>query len=352
MAAGEKLHASNLKLAGYLKLLDNPVFLGLSDNAYISTVISSSSLDITNLSGDIDINANNVYLNTSLISSPGLFKYQGQYWGSYDNRTLVDKEYVDNQISLVGVSYWDVETSGELTLNPGVPGPVLPHTTNSIDLGKTSLRWNDLYINGSIDVTSTLNLKVSGSNIISIISTGASYISDLSGSNSSNPRWIPDKAYVDSVAGGSSFLANLLDVEFTTGKPDTGEYLVFNGTKWESAELPVSFTISGTRNNASVTDQYLRIGDTPSNLAPYILPENCMLKYMSLSCATAGTWTAEVHVNGILISGAVLSVTGNTKAYIKFLTPISFNAGDEVELYLNGTGINRPRINAIFISVP
>jgi hypothetical protein len=638
MAAGEKFHGSNLKLAGYLKLLDNPIYLGLADNAYITTSISSNSLDITNLSGDIDINATNVYLNAVLISSPGLFKYQADYSGIYDNRTLVDKEYVDglvagtvtadnglteslnnvqwggsliqdtdingaynlafgattplisywiqvgnlatiysnitasgtstqlttvnvvageyqdistvsggginittssatgsaearlnlyvtgtsivnnstnnhmvvtdaisnkgwvnaadysfnftpeslvtkryvdNQILLVGVSYWDLNTAGELVLNAGVPGPVSPHTNNIVDLGSTSYRWQDLFIGTSInlDSTATINanvgtgylslsyfgttdfvsLGVDGFNALNIykdpIVTG-SYTS-LTGENTLNlyaaygrielkayaalaligtgvdadiiitdgtltsshdnqarkPIFIgtqnstinaglsntvviggttltasnSDTVYlgnyvninnaytlpnVDGTSGqilktngsgvvtwqtdasGFSNLSDLNDVNFITGTPIDGDILVYNGTDWEARELPLTFNVSGAINSKKATNQYVESDGAGMFLSPFILPDNATLKYMSASCATTGTWTAEVHVNGTLFTGATVTVTAAKKAYIKFTSILSFSAGDEIQLYLNGTNIDKPRISAVFVAVP
>jgi hypothetical protein len=338
MAAGEKFHGSNLKLAGYLKLLDNPIYLGLTDNAYITTSISSSSLDITNLSGDIDINSTNINLNATLISSPGLFKYQADYSGIYDDRTLVDKEYVDNQILLVGVSYWDLNTAGELVLNLGVPGPVMPHTTSIVDLGSSSYKWQDLFLSGSID-------KVTVNNAYTLPNTDGTNGQILKTNGSGVVTWQTD-------AGGSSNLSDLNDVSFITGTPIEGDILVYNGTDWEARELPVTFNVSGAVNSNRVTNQYISSDGIGMFLSPFILPEDATLKYMSASCAVTGTWTAEVHVNGTLFTGATVTVTSAKKAYIKFTSILSFNAGDEIQLYLNGTNIDKPRISAVFVSVP
>jgi len=544
MAAGEKFHGSNIRLAGYLKLLDNPIYLGLADNAYITTSISSNSLDITNLSGDIDINATNVYLNTNLISSPGLFKYQADYSGIYDNRTLVDKEYVDNQINLVGVSYWDLNTAGELVLNLGVPGPVMPHTTNIVDLGSSTYKWQDLFLSGSInkvtvnnaytlpsvDGTSGQILMTDGSGVVSwqtdtvpdawvlngntngvekYIGTNDNYAlpfrvnnnevarfttdgagltrlyinanTNLHGSNAgiqysttfANRAQLRTNAYgnhtgvpgitgfksrgatvgstqsvlagdtlfritaigisgdnsslnlaafidvkvptggvfssyvatdftvdlmnlagvrsekfkvtsegnikinniytlpnIDGTSGqvlktngagvvtwqtdasGFSNLADLNDVNFITGTPIDGDILVYNGTEWEARELPLTFNVSGAINSKKATNQYVESDGAGMFLSPFILPDNATLKYMSASCATTGTWTAEVHVNGTLFTGATVTVTAAKKAYIKFTSILSFSAGDEIQLYLNGTNIDKPRISAVFVAVP
>lgn len=417
MANSEIFYGSNVKLAGYLKLIDNPIYLGLSDNAFITTTLSSNSLDVINLAGDININGDvvRVYSNTQtilesisggLISSidltPGSnasmsyidaagtsvlttslsgiilyttptagttnylrirtsnasianngsnnrfiiqddanlkgFVNHADYSANFTPESLVTKRWVDNEIAMIGVSYWDLESSGELVLNLGVPGPVMPHTTGIVDLGSSSYKWQDLYLSGSIDKVTVNNAytlpNVDGTNGQVLKTNGAGVVT-----------W-------QTVIGGTGNLADLNDVTFTTGTPVIGDILVFNGTDWEARELPVTFNVSGAINSKKATNQYVESDDTGMFLSPFILPENAILKYMSASCAVADTWTAEVHVNGTLFTGATVTVTAAKKAYIKFTTSLSFSAGDEIQLYLNGTNIDKPRINATFVSVP
>lgn len=333
MAAGEKIFASDIKLAGYLKLIDNPIYLGLSDNAHIVTNLSDNSLNISNLSGNINIDTTNIYLNTNLISSPGLFKYQGIYHSLYDNRTLVDKEYVDNQISLVGVSYWDLNTANELVLNLAVDGPVIPHTNNYIDLGSSSYKWKNIFLQGYINQVNVNNAytlpTVDGTNGQVLKTNGAGVVTWQSDNNITN-------------------LVDLTDVVYPTGKPVEGDILVYNGIEWEPREIPMSFTFTASTLSDKATYVYLNSDGSGTFLSPYILPDNCVLKYLSASCASVtNIWTAEVHVNGVLVPGATLTVS-STSAYIKFTSPITFTAGSTVQLYVNGAAIDRPRINAFF----
>jgi hypothetical protein len=131
-----------------------------------------------------------------------------------------------------------------------------PKTTNTYDLGSTSLRWKDLFING----TATLNsVAISGGTI-----TG-----------------ITDLAVADGGTGASSFTANNVllgngSSSFQVVAPGTaGNILTSNGTTWTSAALSSTVvTTTGTQTltnkridpravNASATTGTLTInGDT------------------------------------------------------------------------------------------
>jgi len=107
-------------------------------------------------------------------------------------------------------------------------------------------------------------------------------------------------------------------------------------------------TPSFSRNRNFVTDQFLRdIDGTPSNLAPYILPWNARLTAISMSnVGVTSSWTAEVYVNGVLLPGGSLSCVASTKNYNN-LYAIDLNANDEISVYMNGVGIDRPKANLV-----
>lgn len=103
-------------------------------------------------------------------------------------------------------------------------------------------------------------------------------------------------------------------------------------------------TIIAGRTSASATNIYLRLPDgLPSNLSPAIVPFNARI--VAISAGTFGnhTWTAEIHSNLSLITGATLSITGASSGYRSDLS-INVNAGDRIELYCNGTAIAGPQI--------
>lgn len=332
MAAGQKLIASNLKLEGYLELSDNPIYLGLSNDARIATDISELSLNIINISGEIKIDSDILTIDTFLTRANSIIKYNNNYHHIYDDRTLVDKEYVDNQISLIN-NYWDLETSGQLTLNPIVLGPVVPYSNNLIDLGSSTNKWKNLFLDGYIN-------KVNVNNAYTLPINDGLTGQVLKTDGFGNVSWQNDN--------NINTLSDLNDVEFATGEPNEGDILYFNGSNWVPVEMPISFVVSASTNSIDVTNRYLESDGSGLFQSPFILPENCILKYISASSANIASWTAEVHVNGTPVSGAELVITSNNKGYIKFEPGINFNEGDEVQLYVNGTSISKPRINAFF----
>jgi len=107
--------------------------------------------------------------------------------------------------------------------------------------------------------------------------------------------------------------------------------------------------VSANRGAYFVTNTYLRWNqNVPMNLAGFVLPFDTNLFAMSAVCETSSSWTAEVHKNGGgLVSSATLSVSTARTAYRTDLD-IDFSAGDEVQLYLNGTNIFNPGIKAFF----
>lgn len=107
-----------------------------------------------------------------------------------------------------------------------------------------------------------------------------------------------------------------------------------------------TFEISATKNSINTNNIYLSAGDTPTNVSPFVLPFNCTLIAISAATEGAESWTAEIHESLSLISGATLVLSAADKGYTT--KSINVNAGDEIALYCNGTGIRRPRITAFF----
>lgn len=107
-----------------------------------------------------------------------------------------------------------------------------------------------------------------------------------------------------------------------------------------------SWSWGAASNAASNTNRYLdKFDGVATNQSPYVAWFNCKLRAISLSTNSASTWTAEVRVNGVAAS--TLSSGGNQYAQTSGLN-ISINAGDRVSFYVNGTGVNRPSIDALF----
>jgi hypothetical protein len=111
-----------------------------------------------------------------------------------------------------------------------------------------------------------------------------------------------------------------------------------------------SFNFGASSNNANVTDRFIeREGSTRTNQSPFVVWYDCTLDAISLSSNAAGTWTAHIYKNGTSV--ATLASGGNQYAST-FGLGVSFTAGDRVSMYVEGTSIDRPSIDALFFRNP
>lgn len=107
-----------------------------------------------------------------------------------------------------------------------------------------------------------------------------------------------------------------------------------------------TLTLSGARNAPNATNVYLRSGDgLPFNTTPFVLPFDGVIKSISISTSANATWTGEVRNNGVLVPGASLISTAQSATYSSF--NVNVDAGDLLQLYMNGTNIPRPRMVVI-----
>ena len=100
------------------------------------------------------------------------------------------------------------------------------------------------------------------------------------------------------------------------------------------------------RDNANNTSEYARIGDFTSNQSGGRLMRNATLTGISAQTNGAETWTVRVRKNGVVTNLASLALTAVSGAQAEY--NIDFNAGDSVEVYIDGTSIDRPLIRLEF----
>jgi len=183
------------------------------------------------------------------------------------------------------------------------------------------------------------------------IVTGEPSNQDILEWNTASQKWVP----VPNVGGGgtASYMGDLLDVDIATGEPSDQDILQYStGTNsWlpvtlDAASSKKSWNWTATSEANKNTNRYLdREDGLATNIAPYISFYNAYIRAISLYTGTAGTWTAQVRVNGV--SQATLNSTGSQKKYVSGLS-VSINAGDEVSVYMSGTSISKPSVN-VFI---
>jgi hypothetical protein len=119
----------------------------------------------------------------------------------------------------------------------------------------------------------------------------------------------------------------------------------YSGTSGDPSKGLVVF--GSARNHDNVTNQYLYNYDgTPSNVAPFLLAFDATIIAISATCSTAGTWTAQVRNNGVLIGGATLALAAATSNYSAGYS-VAVSAGAKLQIYMSGTNIDIPSVNVI-----
>jgi hypothetical protein len=115
--------------------------------------------------------------------------------------------------------------------------------------------------------------------------------------------------------------------------------------KWLSVQR--EFMIFTGRDNNNNTNEYARAGDFTSNQAGIRLIRKSTLVGISIQTNGNETWTAEVRKNGtatVQSSLAAAAAAGNQDGTIN----VDFDAGDEIQVYVNGSMVNRPVIKLEF----
>ena len=107
-----------------------------------------------------------------------------------------------------------------------------------------------------------------------------------------------------------------------------------------------SYVFHGSRTKKA-TNSYFESDGLFTNVVPIYIPRDMVLDTISVMTEGSYTWTAEVHSSGVLIAGASLTVTADSKGKVKDLG-IAVSEGTELSFYVNGTGIDKPRIIVTF----
>ena len=115
--------------------------------------------------------------------------------------------------------------------------------------------------------------------------------------------------------------------------------------KWLSIYRHV-YTFSG-RDAGNNSNEYARAGLGTSNVAGIRLMRNMTLTGISAQAGASATWNVRVRRNGVVTNLASLALTAVAGAQDGAVN-VDFLAGDNIEVFIDGTGINRPVINLEF----
>ena len=107
-----------------------------------------------------------------------------------------------------------------------------------------------------------------------------------------------------------------------------------------------SYVFHGSRTKKA-TNSYFESDGLFTNVVPIYVPRDMVLDSISVTTDGIETWVAEVHNNGILIPGATLSISATNQGNVKGLS-IAVSEGSLISFYVNGTGIEKPRIIVTF----
>jgi len=111
--------------------------------------------------------------------------------------------------------------------------------------------------------------------------------------------------------------------------------------KWLSVQREF-MTFMG-RDNSNNSNEYARLGTFTSNQTGDRLIRKATIVGISIQTNGSETWTAEVRKNGtatVQASLAAAAVEGNQTSTLN----VDFDAGDEIQVFINGSMINRPVI--------
>ena len=101
------------------------------------------------------------------------------------------------------------------------------------------------------------------------------------------------------------------------------------------------------RDNQNNADEYLRAGDFTSNQSGPRLFRNMTLIGITAQTNGAETWTVRVRRNGVVTNLASLALVAVAGAQV-ITTNVDFSQGDRIQVYCDGSSVDRPYVRLEF----
>lgn len=122
-----------------------------------------------------------------------------------------------------------------------------------------------------------------------------------------------------------------------------GIMMVYDKSNARDKFLSVSreYMVFSGRNNSNNTNEYMRIGELPVNNAGNRVIRNATIVGIAFQTKVAETWIIEVRKNGLaapIYSKSVSAVDGGQDHTVN----VDIVGGDELQLFINGSQIDRP----------
>ena len=245
-----------------------------------------------------------------------------QYTGTITDTTVNNLEVTNNKITLNQGQVADVDAFLE--------------SSRPVAGSNAQIKWNETTDRWEAGVAGTVYEIASHKR--NEVATG---IWEFQGGASTDPNeYLTDKAAAPSTNLGS---ATQIPVAMIAN-----EFAVLDKTRTKWLGMSRSNLDFVGRDNANNTNEYLRFGGAfTSNQSSGRLERNMVLVGIAVQTNGTETWTARVRKNGNLTNLASLAVTAASGSQ-ETTTNVDFNAGDKIEVYCDGSGINRPVVRLIF----
>ena len=124
-----------------------------------------------------------------------------------------------------------------------------------------------------------------------------------------------------------------------------GQLASYDKTNSRNKFLSVSrqYVTFGGRDSTKTTNEYMRNALFTSNESSTRLIQNATLVGISVQTAEAETWIARVRRNGVVTNLYSKSLTTSTGTQDNTLN-VDFNVGDVIQVYCEGSDVNRPLV--------
>lgn len=248
--------------------------------------------------------------------------------------------YVDGNITFVGtitdttVSELNV-TDVNILLRTGatVGGDASLQVERGVTGANADLRWDELsqrWMAGVVGNDHTIALLE-----LNEVVTG---VWDFQGGAATDPNlYLTQKAVAPTTQLGAS---NQIPFSVINGQLAT-----YDKTNSRNKFLSVSrqYVTFGGRDNAKISNEYLRNALFTSNESSTRLIQDATLVGISITTAVASTWNVRVRKNGVATNLYTKSQTGSTGTQDNTLN-LNFDAGDIIQVYGDGSNIDRPLV--------
>lgn len=334
----------------------NKIFDG--DLRVNGTFTALSSVVIT--TEEFELSSNFITLNTNVTGAPTEDAGIAVSRGTSANSVLLWNESLDRwEIGISGDTKRILDNDDYISINSDI---------FAVSAAVTNIEGDVATISGDLDtlegdVTDILTDITNLSSAIDDNEAGITYLSGIIDGHD---------ASINTLSSQITFLSGTIDtvsgdldtLEATVGPLSSGTYiggttvagdLVILDTELAALSAEVAnvennhiFTFSASRNSANASNLYLRgPGNTPTNQSGFLLPYDATLIAITAKTGATETWTAEIRKNGNAAPIASVGIAAATSGVSNALS-IDVNEGDEIQMYCNGTNINRPHIMAYF----